>query len=246
MFDFEIKIAQNKQEIREALRLRYEVFKIEMDSGPGHKDEFGLDTDIYDDLSDHLIVIDKVTNKVVGTYRLLLGSRMGDDMKYYSERFFDISNIKKLAAEHQILELGRSCIHKDYRSRAVINLLWSGIAKYINDHGVRFLFGSVRLLTHDPAEVSLIFKFLQERFYAAEEFRVYPLAQNRFKGLKKNIIVENPRILFRKLPALVKGYLRVGVKVCGFPAVNRDLNSIVLFILLDTERMSHLYKQHFF
>lgn len=246
MFDFEVKLAQEKEEIQQALKLRYEVFKLEMSGNAKIQESSELDSDIYDKFCDHLIVIDKTTHKIVGTYRLLLSSKVNKKIGFYSEKIFDIHNIKRLANDYQALELGRSCIHRDYRSRPVINLLWNGIAKYIKDYNVRYLFGSVRLLTSDPIEVSRIFKFIKKRFYAPLKFRVYPKAKNKFNGLKKNIEIRNPREIFHYLPPLVKGYLRLGVLVCGEPAINLDLSSVVIFILLDVQNMSDAYKQHFF
>jgi putative hemolysin len=245
MFDFEIKIASSKEEIQQALRLRYEVFKLEMGSDLSTKDISELETDIYDKFCDHLIVIDKTINKVVGTYRFILGSRVDKKIGFYSERFFDIRNIKKLASGDEVLELGRSCIHKDYRSRPVINLLWSGIAKYVKDHNVKYLFGSVRFLTQDPTEISKIFKFIKERYYSGPKFRVYPKPENKFKGLRENVEIKNPQEIIRNLPPLVKGYLRAGVVVCGEPALNLDLGSVVIFILLDPQKMPSAYKQHY-
>lgn len=245
MFDFEVKIAQNEEEIRQALRLRYEVFKQEMGRGLGQKDALGLDTDIYDKFCDHLIVMDKTIDKIVGTYRILLGCRLDKKIGFYSEKFFDIRNIKRLGEKYQILELGRSCIHKDYRCRPVINLLWSGIAKYIQDYNVRYLFGSVRLLTCEPTQVNRTFKFIKERFYSKPEFRVYPRAQVKFRDLNENVKIENPRKIFLNFPPLVKGYLRAGVVVCGPPAINPDLDSVVIFILLDTKTIPSAYKKHY-
>lgn len=245
MIDFEVKLAQSQKEIEDSLKLRYEIFKIEIGSGPKNKEAEGLETDAYDKFCDHLIVIDKTVDKVVGTYRLLLGSKVDKNLGFYSEKFFDINNIKKLAWDYEILELGRSCIHKDYRSRAVINLLWSGIAKYVKDNNVRYLFGPVRLLTHDADEVSRTFRFIKENFYADKEFRVVPRPENEFKGLNENIEIENSAQIYRGLPPLIKGYLRVGVKVCGLPALNPSLDSVVILILLDTEKMSEVYRHHY-
>jgi len=245
MFDFEVKIAQNEKEIQDCLKLRYEIFKIEMGSESQIKETERLETDPFDKFCDHLIVIDKTVDKVVGTYRLLLGSKVDKKLGFYSEEFFEINNIKKLAWDNEILELGRSCIHKDYRSRAVINLLWSGIAKYVKDNNVRYLFGPVRLLTHDTDQVSKTFRFIKENFYADNEFRVHPRAENEIKGLNENIEIENSAEIYRGLPPLIKGYLRVGVKVCGEPALNPALNSVVIFILLDTEKMSEIYRHHY-
>jgi len=249
MFDYEVKIAQNKKEIKQALRLRYEIFSQETDR-VSRQAENQLDVDDYDKFCDHLIVIDKTNNKIVGTYRLLLGSKVDKKIGFYSEKSFNIGNIKKLAVDGEMLELGRACIHHDYRDRLVINLLWSGISKYIKHYNVRFVFGAVRLGTTQPLEVSRMFKLIKKKFYAPKDYRVYPKEANVFKGLDENVeikdYIKDYQDIWRTLSPLAKGYLRAGVVVCGPPAVNPDFGSIVVFILLDVKTMSPSYKRHFF
>lgn len=244
MFDYEVKIATGNADIDKALRLRFEVFKLEMGKVISRDFDKQLNVDEYDKFCDHLIVIDKNKNLVVGTYRLLPGSNVDKNLGFYSERFFDIANIKKLKGG--MLELGRSCVHKDYRDQLVINLLWTGIANYIKEHKVRYLIGSVRLASVEPKEVSMAFSLIKECYYAPSVFRVKPKPENTFGGLIKDIELTNPDEVLKNLPALVKGYLRLGVRVCGEPAINTDLGSVVLFILLDINRMSPAYKRHFF
>jgi putative hemolysin len=244
MFDYEIKIAQTKEEKEKAFRLRFEVFRKELNTSPQSPIGEEIESDIYDKFCDHLIVIDKTNDSVIGTYRLLLKSRLEPEIGFYSERLFDISNIKNL--DKEILELSRSCVHKDYRESLVINLLWSGIAKYMTDYGTNYLFGSVRLNTVSPREISEIFCLIKEKFYATEDFRVYPLKNNALDNLDENLIIRDHKSVFLKLPPLVKGYLRLGVKVCGLPALNPDFGSIVLFILLDINKIPPSYKRHFF
>lgn len=242
MFDFEIKLAQSKEEKEGAFRLREEVFNREL-SGL-HASGAELEKDIYDNICDHLIVLDKTKNMVVGTYRLLSAGRVDPAIGFYSEKIFDISRIKCLGSA--AVELGRSCVHKDYREGAVINLLWEGIAQYIRENGARFLFGSVRLYTTDLKEVSEVFSLVKDDYYSSEEFRVLPHKENAFNGVRKRRIAPQDRkTVFRKLPPLIKGYLRLGLKICGPPAWNRDLGSVVFFVLLDTQNMSAAYKRHF-
>jgi putative hemolysin len=245
MFNFQVKIAENNQEIQQAMNLRYQVFKQEMGSSSDKGAADQLDRDKYDRFCDHLIVIDKEKNKTVGTYRLILSSGVDKKIGFYSENFFDITNIKQLANHCRVLELGRSCVHKDYRSKMVINLLWNGIAEYIKNYKVRYLFGSTRLLTNQPIEVSKIYKYLKERFFVEPKFRVNPLEKNRFDALNEDIEINHPRDILTHLPPLLKGYLRAGVLVCGPPAVNRDLNVVLIFILLDVARIARPYKRHY-
>ena len=249
MFDFEVKIAQNEGELKQALRLRYEIFTQEMDTGLRQTGSEQLDVDGYDKFCDHLIVIDRTNNKIVGTYRLLLGCKINKKMGFYAEKFFNIENIKKLAIDEEMLELGRSCIHREYRDRLVINLLWSGISKYIKDHNVRFVFGSVTLGkrgTTSELEISRVFKLIKKKFYAPEDYRVYPKVTNIFNGVDENVKIKDYKDIWRSIPPLVKGYLRAGVVACGPPAVNPDFGSILLFILLDVKKLTLSYKRHFF
>lgn len=244
MFDYEIKIASCPEELEKALRLRFEIFKLELGKGLNRDFDRQLDEDIYDRFCEHLIVTDKSKDQVVGTYRLLLASRVDKKLGFYSEKFFDITKIKRLRGE--MLELGQSCVHRDYRNQFVINLLWIGIARYIKDHDVRYLFGSVRLATIDPQEVSETFRLIEDRYFSLPRFRVTPWPETSFKGLDEDIELKNPKQVLNKLPPLVKGYLRLGVKVCGRPALNPDFGSVVLFILLDIEKMTASYRRHYF
>jgi len=245
MFDFEIKIAQNQEEKDRAFRLRNEVFKKELSHIAGSADpQTDMETDTYDEGCDHLIVVDRTKNLVVGTYRLLLGSKVDPRLGFYSEKIFDIKNIKRLGS--QIVELGRSCVHKDYREGLVINLLWQGIAQYIKENNARFLFGSVRLLTLDIKEVNEVYSLVKDLYYAPRKFLVCPRNDNTLKGLRSRKVDERDhKNIFLKLPPLIKGYLRLGLKICGPPAWNKDLGSVVFFVLLDIETMSKAYKRHF-
>ena len=104
---------------------------------------FRRDFDKHDKISDHLIVIDntKSTNNVVGTYRLFRGANVRHNHSFYSEKEFDISNIKKIFSYDSILELGRSCVHKRYRSGLILKLLWIGVSKYIDIYNIKALIG---------------------------------------------------------------------------------------------------------
>ncbi len=117
MSDFDIKITTDPKEIREAQKLRFQVFNLEMKKGLQTSYKSGLDVDDFDPSCDHLIVRDRTSKEVVGTYRLLLGSQASKNLGFYSEREFDLEKIKALDGE--LLELGRSCARKDFRDRAL-------------------------------------------------------------------------------------------------------------------------------
>ncbi len=243
MSDFQIKITREKGDVVAAQRLRFEVFPPEMRKGMRSSCQQGLDADDYDPLCEHLIVRESKDGRVIGTYRLLLGSEARKHAGFFSEREFNLENIKKLRDE--LLEMGRSCVHRDYRDGMVIDAMWQTIADYVRSHQIRYLFGCARLHTTDHREVSEFFALLRKRHYAPEELRVHPLPEKSFAGLDEKIEIQDPRTLFRALPSLIKGYLRVGAVVCGPPALDLDIGTAYFFLLLDVNKMSRGYRRRY-
>src|SRR5918996_2875786 len=182
MADFEVKIATERSEIEQAQRLRFQVFNLELNKGLQSSYAHGLDIDEFDPYCDHLLVRDLKSGDVVGTYRLMLGSQARQNIGFYSEREFDLSQIKLLDGE--LMELGRSCARKDFRDRALIPLMWEAIADQVKKHQVRYLFGCGSLYTTDIAEVSAIFSLLQNKYYAPPAYRVAPVAKCAFQNIE--------------------------------------------------------------
>lgn len=185
--NYSVCIAETAPQVKAAQRLRFEVFNLEMNEGLSSSRETGLDQDRYDEHADHLLVIDRTIDRVVGTYRMLKKSVANLNGGFYSEGEFDLTNLKQLPVE--ILEMGRSCVHQDYRSNSVINLLWAGIAKYLELSRAKFLFGCGSLHTHDSDEISEIYSYLKSKYYADEKYRVYPLPTCMVPVLKDDIAV---------------------------------------------------------
>lgn len=243
MSDFEIKITTDRNEIQEAQRLRFQVFNLEMKKGLGTSYDHGLDVDDFDPCCEHLIVRDPKSRDVVGTYRLLLGSQARRHIGFYSEREFNLENIKKLDGE--LLELGRSCARKDFRDKALIPLMWEAIAHYVKTHQVGFLFGCGSLYTTEAQEVSEQFSLLKRKYYAPPALRVQPVTECRFEGLVDDVKVHDEQSLFSKLPSLIKGYLRLGAVVCGPPALDREFGTTDFLVLLDMRKLSSEYLRRF-
>lgn len=241
--NFLVKIAETVEEKNAALRLRFEVFNLEMNEGLSTSWETGLDQDQFDEHADHLIVIDKNNAQVVGTYRMLIKSRTISNGGFYSESEFDLTNLKKLPVE--ILEMGRSCVHKDYRSSGVINYLWAGSFKYIELIKAKYLFGCGSLHTHDAQEVSEIYTYLKSKYYADEKYRVYPVQKCIVPGLRDDVDICDTREIVKKLPPLLKGYFRLGAVICGEPALDSDFGTTDFFILLPTDKITKRYQNHY-
>ena len=240
---FEVSIANSLQEIEAALRLRFEVFNLEMKEGLESSFEAGFDSDVYDTFCDHLIVIEKASKKVVGTYRLLRQSKAEQHIGFYSENEFDLSLLK--AHSGRLLELGRSCVAKEFRSIAVINLLWSGIARYIEREGMTHLFGCASLHSTDAQQIAPAYYYLIHNHLAPKEFRITPRIHCRIDFSKYSVSEQEEGAAFSSLPPLMKGYLRLGAVICGEPAVDREFGTTDFLILVDTAKITGRYKDHY-
>jgi putative hemolysin len=241
--DFQVKIAETKEEKTASQRLRFEVFNVEMNEGLSSSWETGLDQDKYDEHADLLIVIDQNCRKVVGTYRMLTKTVANLNGGFYSEEEFDLTNLKNLPLE--ILEMGRSCVHKDYRSNGVINLLWAGIARYLEQCGAKYMFGCGSLHTHNVDEISAIYSYLKAKYYSDEKYRVFPLEKCIVPGLRDDVPLDGTRGIMKKIPPLLKGYFRTGALICGEPALDAEFGTTDFFILLPTENITKRYQNHY-
>jgi putative hemolysin len=242
----EVKLATSFAEIDAAKRLRFEVFNLELNEGLRSSYERGYDSDAYDAWCDHLIVKDRALNKVVGAYRLLRQSNARRGPGFYSENEFDLSNLRNLPGES--LELGRSCVARDYRSFAVINLLWGAITQYAVENRVRRLFGCCSLHCSTVEQAQPIYAYLRARHFSPESLRVNP--HDAYRMAVRDESSEKPEKInelkvWRGLPPLLKGYLRAGALVCGAPAFDPEFGTADVFALLDMEKFATPYRQRY-
>ncbi|MBZ0154656.1 MAG: GNAT family N-acetyltransferase [Alphaproteobacteria bacterium] len=238
---FTIKIAEKHHELEDAFKLRFAVFNKELKKGLATSYFYGMDRDEFDIYCDHLIVIDTACNRVVGTYRLLPGFVAEHNIGYYSESEFNLSSIRKLEGEK--LELGRSCVHREYRSAGVLNLLWAGIAQYVEHHNIHHLFGCASLHTNDPEEVNMVYSYMSLHHHAEKRYAVSPL--KKVPGLQLFPLVDRETVS-GKMPPLIKGYLRIGAQLCGEPAWDEFFGTTDLFLLLETDQLIARYRRRYF
>ena len=233
---FQVSLARHQDEVREAQRLRWQVFAEEMGARLASP-EPGLDIDLYDAHCDHLLVRDPDTSEVVGTYRILSPSaakRVGD---YYTETEFDLTRLQHLRGN--MVELGRSCVHADYRSGGVITLLWAGLAEYMIRGGHDYLIGCASIGMADGGHNAAgIWHAVKEKHLAPIEWRVFPRCPLPLDSIET---ASTPT-----LPPLIKGYLRLGAFICGEPAWDPDFNTADLPILLPLKNIPPAYSRHFF
>ena len=208
-----------------------------------------LDYDKIDKFADHLIVIDKkrkgIKNKIVGTYRLIRGDVASHFGGFYTSSEFDLTNILNSYKHKQILELGRSCVHKDYRNGTTMKLLWKAIAEYIKLYDIKVLLGCASFPGTDVQEFSKELSYLRSNFSLPEEISVNSLLDNNYPVCIKNNINESDIRTFAKLPPLIKGYLRVGGRVSDSFFVDYDFNTIDLCVVVQTVNIDEKYKNKF-
>ncbi|CAG7649921.1 GNAT family N-acetyltransferase [Actinacidiphila bryophytorum] len=227
-------IASTQEEVRAAQRLRYQVFAEEKGAVlhtplPGH------DIDDFDAHVDHLIVSERGTGEVVGTYRLLPPGRTP---RLYSDGEFDLAALDGL--RDSLVETGRACVHPDHRDGTVINLMWSGLARYVLLSGHRYLAGCASVPLDDGGLAAANAALLGSTKYASpREFRVTP--REPWTGGQPLPGAPSPALL----PPLLRGYLRVGAWMCGAPAHDRDFGDADFFVLLDLERMNDRYRRYY-
>lgn len=230
------KFAAGNDELAAALRLRFEVFNLELNEGLPSAYASGHDYDAFDAVCDHLIVEHVPSKRVVGTYRLQTGITAGENLGYYSQREFDFAPYAKLRPA--LIELGRACIHREHRSTDVLYLLWRGIAGYALKHGSRFLIGCSSLTSQDPAHGSAVYEQLLE-WQVEDSLRTRPR-----EGFAMSIVRSSAAD--DKVPKLLRTYLAIGAKICGPPALDREFQTIDFLTLLDLEHLHPRVRMRFF
>jgi putative hemolysin len=231
--------ARHADEVREAQRLRYQVFAQEMGARldsrvPGH------DVDLFDNYCEHLLVRDEATREVVGTYRLLTPVQARRVGSTYSDLEFDLTRLRSL--RERMVELGRSCVHADYRQGGVIMALWGALAEFMVRNQLDTMIGcaSIPMLHHGLVSgdvAASLWQQLKTTHLAPIEYQVRPRLPLPIERLDGSLTVEPP--------ALIKGYLRLGAKVLGAPAWDPDFNSADLPMLMRISDLPPRYRRHF-
>ena len=243
--NFTIKIASSNFEIKKAQSLRYKIFfKEKKIKKKSLKSLLQRDYDFYDKISDHLIIIDDnlgVKDNVVGTYRLLRGNCAKLYRGFYTEQEFDISNLKKNFSSKNILELGRSCVHPQYRSGIILKLLWQGISKYIKIYKIKILMGCASFHGTNPSKFQDEFSLLYGNYRLPETYDIKSLQHNKI-SFSKNI---NQSTILNRLPPLIKGYLRAGGMVSESFYIDREFETIDYCVIMLTDKIVSRYQNKF-
>lgn len=220
--EYVVRLAMNEEERASAYRLRFMVFNLEMNEGLDSAYDDGFDKDHFDDVCDHLLVQERTTGAIVGTYRMQMGDVAGEYFGYYSEQEFCFAPYEGI--RNQVVELGRACIHRDHRSSEVLHLLWRGIARYALVNGARYMMGCCSLTSQDPEMGHAVYRTL-ERCMVEPAMRTVATPAFTMPAAMTTVDAQVPKLL--------RAYLTIGAKICGEPAIDRAFKTIDFLTLLD-------------
>ena len=239
---FEVAWARDDADVREAQQLRHLVFADEMGArlSVPRSSPAGLDIDMFDPYCEHLLVRatrhDGAPGSVIGTYRVLTPAAAQRVGGLYAETEFDLTRLRPLRAK--MVELGRSCVHPDWRSGGVIMALWGALADFMQRNRLDTMVGCASVSMRDGGHVAAsLWEQLRKTHLAPIEWRVEPRLALPVQNLRRDLVVE--------APALIKGYLRCGAKLLGAPAWDPDFNSADLPMLMRIADLPARYRKHF-
>lgn len=221
--------SQDPAEIYRAQQLRARVFNIS-------NSEETLDKDQFDDICLHLIVKETLSNNVVGYSRILTSDLINNANEFYTSSEFDIENI--IEDNKRYMEIGRTCVDPNYRSGAVIGLLWSKIGRFMEEKQIDYLMGCASIsLSGGGIHAVAVINYLREKHFTEETHRVFP--KKPLPHFDVDIDAKS------HIPALLKTYLRMGAKVCGEGFLDKDFNVADVVILLAKQDIKPRYLRHF-
>jgi putative hemolysin len=230
---FSVSFATQLAEIRQAQALRYQIFSAEM--GAQLKSTIpNYDIDYFDSYCHHLVVHEKKSQRVVGYTRILTSEQAKLAGRFYSESEFDLSQIFKLSG--CFMEIGRTCVHPDYRKGAIMGLLWSGLAHFMVTNHFEYLIGCASIPMRDDS-YNIVFTKLQEHYSTSHDLRVIPKVP--LQKAKTNVHSPLP------IPSLLRAYLRLGAQIAGEPCWDPNFKVADVFILLSINNLQQRYLKHF-
>ncbi len=250
----EVRLAITKKDIRRAQKLRFRVFFEEGGAIADARSALARrDVCPFDRICDHMLVIDhaaknrfgRLKPKVVGAYRLLRKAVADRHGGFYSAQEFDIA---PMLATHQganFLELGRSCVLAEYRSKRTIELLWRGIAAYVQHYKIDAMIGCASFEGANPLQHALALSFLHHHAQASGEWAARALPE---RHVAMDMIARDKIDLRRALdalPTLVRGYLRVGAKFGEGAVVDRQFGTVDVLVIMPVAQIDAKYLEHF-
>jgi putative hemolysin len=244
----QVRLAASTDDIDAVQALRYRIFYETMGARPlpGIARQ-RRDSDPFDEICDHLMVLDHArgigADAVVGTYRLIRREAARRCGRFYSAAEYDISRL--VTYPGPVLELGRSCVDPAYRARAVMPLLWSGIAAYVFHYDIELMFGCASLPGTDPDELAVPLSYLYHHRLAPPELRTRALPERYVDMQRLDPGSFDPERTLGVLPPLIKGYLRLGGFVGDGAVIDHQFNTTDVCVVVKTDLVAEKYSRHY-
>jgi putative hemolysin len=226
--------ASSPRAIEAALRLRYQIFNEELGEGLHSSRETGLDRDEFDYQMDHIVLIQKGTNHVVGTYRIQTVQHALDHEGIYSGREYDLTPIEPFFPE--MVETGRACITRDHRNYPAVIMMWKAISVYMTAYRQRYLFGCCSLTSLDPLDGWRAMKTLRALGSIHPTISADPMPA--FSCGDPSMEFDPSIAPLPKIPKLFSAYLRLGTQVISKPAIDREFGTVDFLMFLDAPSVS--------
>lgn len=237
--NYRIKTVSNREELKQVLALRHEIFYAEL---LGKKTDTALDLDEFDPICDHLVIYDRKEDLLIGTYRLISS---GFSDRFYTQTEFNIDAV--LAKPGLKLEMGRACIHANYRDGFTFIALWKGLAGYISRHRVDYLFGCSSIKTVDLQEVAQLCDYFDRHQHSKHDASTMPIGDFVMPDLEAAVtsLQQQPEAeraardadLKAMAPPLLWAYIDAGAEVIGRPALDTDFKCFDFLTVLHTENL---------
>ncbi len=235
---FETRLARDEGDICAAQRLRYEVFVEEMGASASEADHAQrLERDRFDPYFEHLLLLHK--GQVVGAYRLMRSGMAAKGIGFYGASEFDLEKLDTRRA----LELGRSCVAKDYRGGGGMHLLWDALGKYVTHHKIDILFGVASFPGTETAPLKQALTYLYHKHLAPEDLRVRSKSYISLDQMPWGAV--DQRAALKQIPPLIRAYLRLGGFVGDGAFMDKGFNTMDVCLIMDTARMVARYKDFY-
>jgi len=249
--NLETRLARSASEIDAAQHVRYRVFVEEMKAQlPAEAMRRERDFDAYDAFCDHLLVLDRSLegdseDQIVGTYRLLRQDVAMANGGFYSASEFEIEGLLAKHPDKRFMELGRSCVLPEYRTKRTVELLWQGNWAYALKHGVSAMFGCASFPGVYLESHALALSFLYHNVLAKNEWAVSALPHLARNMDLMPVEAVNPKRALMALPPLIKGYMRLGAMVGSSAVVDHAFNTTDVLIVLPISSISDRYLNYY-
>ncbi|MBD2244607.1 GNAT family N-acyltransferase [Nostoc sp. FACHB-888] len=215
-----LRLVSTEEELESIFRLRFEVFNLELGLGFSASNFTQMDIDKFDTVCHHLILISKQTGKTIGTYRMQTYTMASQRLGFDAADIFNLNAIPNSVLQASV-EVGRTCIAKEYRNIQALLLLWEGLANYLIWSKNQYFFGCASLLTQCPWQATYTYDYFRQNRLMHPSILVYPNSQFCLE-----LPESYPDSYNVEIPKILQAYLNIGAKICSLPAIDRQFQTI--------------------